>query len=84
MRTPSFEGISYFEYIVYARPLSFQIQNVGCVIRVYYLMNNICVTSIRYVLKSELFESMPRKRPGMEIIIRRIFSFLFIDRELTT
>ena len=55
------------------RPASFQIQNDGCVIRVFCLMNNISVTLIRYVMKSEPFKSIPRKRPGMESIIRSIF-----------
>ena len=33
---PSLECIIYFEFTVYARPVSFQIQHGGCVIRVYW------------------------------------------------
>jgi len=46
-RTPSLEWIIYFEYVVYARPASFLIQNGRCLIRVY------CVSSQLYTCVSE-------------------------------
>ena len=35
MRMPPPECIVYFEYIVYARPASFQIKNGGCMLRIH-------------------------------------------------
>ena len=61
MRTWSFECIIYFEYIVYARPASFQIQDGGSVIRVYALTRFVPCAFLEWIAQ---VEKLVEKGPG--------------------
>ena len=75
MRTSPLECIIYFEYIVYARPGSFQIQNGGCVIGIYSKLG-LCIALV-HVRKIEfnIFQTN-QTNEGFTRIISSGFTFV--------